>query len=495
MYYDLAVLGGGPGGYTAAETAAKAGLRTVLFERKELGGVCLNEGCIPTKTLLYSAKVYDSALSASKYGVDVAETTFDFGKICDRKDKVRKKLVVGVGARMRNAGVDVVRAEAFIAGRNVDGGTEGLNGAGAFIIQADGQSYEAASVLISTGSETVIPPIPGMTQEGTSEAPTGTPETPVVVTNRELLALREQPRNLVIIGGGVIGMEFASFYNSIGSHVTVIEMMPKILGPFDDEISALLQNIYTKRGIDFRLGCTVTAIEGNDVVFRTPVAGPETGQDGIQRVTGDKILVSVGRRANIEGLGLEALGVEFTLGRSGRPTGIKVDSHMRTNVPGLYAVGDVTGFSMLAHTAIREAEVAVHDILAPAGTPAAGDEMNYDAVPSVVYTSPEVASVGLTEAQAAERSIPVVVKKLPMGYSGRFVAENERGEGLCKIICAATENVAARVLGVHMIGTPCSEIITAAAIAVSRGLTAADLQRIIFPHPTVSEILRETINV
>ena len=454
--FDLAIIGGGPGGYVAAERAGTAGLSVVLFEKRELGGVCLNEGCIPTKTLLYSAKVYDYAHHADQYGVSVEGSSLDFGAVFKRKQKVVKKLVGGVRLKMKNAGVTVVKGEAVIRGRGDDG----------FALECDGQEYSARKLLICTGSEAVLPPIPGL-REGLGQA---------VMTNREILSLEERPESVVIIGGGVIGMEFASFFNSIGTRVTVIEMLPKILGPMDGELSELLQKLYAKRGVEFRLGCKVTAIEGNDVVYEDPIGN-------ICRAEGDRILVSVGRRAVLQGYGLETLGVELALNPAGRPCGIKVDGRMRTSVPDVYAEGDVTGFSMLAHTASREGEVAVNDMLGII------DRMRYDAIPSVVYTNPEVAGVGLTEEEAARKGMDVKVLKLPMAYSGRFVAENERGEGFCKMVVLPATG---RVLGVHMLGNPCSEIVHSTCMAIELGLTAGQLTEIVFPHPSVSEILRET---
>ena len=454
--YDLAIIGGGPGGYTAAERAGATGLSVVLFEKNELGGVCLNEGCIPTKTLLYSAKVFDYARHADLYGVSVEGASFDYSKILKRKTKVVRKLVGGVKLKMKNSGVTVVGGEAVIAGPV----------AGGFVVSCGGTEYVASRLLICTGSEAVVPPIPGIKEAGD-----------VIVTNREILALEEPPAELVVIGGGVIGMEFASFFNSIGSKVTVIEMMPKILGPMDSEISELLQKQYAKKGVEFRLGCKVTGIEGDTVVYEDP-------EGNVCRVHGDKILVSVGRRARLEGYGLETLGVSLALTPAGRPYGIKVDDHMRTDVPGVYAAGDVTGFSLLAHTAVREAEVAVNDILGR------DDKMSYKAIPGVVYTNPEVAGVGLTEDEAARKGIDVTVLKLPMAYSGRFVAENERGEGLCKILVCPSSH---EVLGVHMLGNPSSEMIHSACIAIEQGMTVERLKEVVFPHPTVSEIIKETV--
>ena len=454
--YDLAIIGGGPGGYVAAERAGSAGLSVVLFEKRELGGVCLNEGCIPTKTLLYSAKVYDYSRHADKYGVNVDGSSIDFGAIFKRKQKVVKKLVGGVRVQMRDAQVEVVKEDAVIQGRGAEG----------FVIASGEATYGARNLLVCTGSEAAVPPIPGL-REGLGD---------VVVTNREILALEAQPDSLVVIGGGVIGMEFASFFNSIGTKVTVVEMLPKILGPLDDEISAMLQAQYAKKGVEFHLGCKVVGVEGNEVVYEDP--------DGNTcRAQGDKILVSVGRRANFQGIGLESLGVELALNPAGRPYGVKVDEKMRTNVPGVYAAGDVTGFSMLAHTASREGEVAVNDILGKE------DRMHYDAIPGVVYTNPEVAGVGLTEAEAANKGLDYVALKLPMAYAGRFVAENERGEGLCKVIVDGKDH---RVLGVHMLGNPCSEMIHGACIAIEQGMTVEQLQKVVFPHPTVSEIFKET---
>ena len=453
--FDLAIIGGGPGGYVAAERAGAEGLATVLFERKSLGGVCLNEGCIPTKTLLYSAKVYNYAKNGADYGVYTENPVFNYGEIVARKNKVVKKLVGGVKAAMKAGKVTVVAESAVITGRSAEG----------ISVKAGEETYIAKNLLICTGSEAAVPPFPGLKEAGD-----------VIVTNREILDLTEQPKELVVIGGGVIGMEFAAFYSTLGTKVTVVEMLPKILGPLDDEISSMLQKNYEKKGISFCLKCKVTGIEGNTVVYEDP-------EGKVCRVSGDKILVSVGRRANLQGFGLENIGVELALNPAGRPYGIKVDEHMRTNIPGVYAAGDVTGFSMLAHTASREGEVAVNNILGKK------DKMRYNAIPGVVYTNPEVAGAGITEEEAKKQGIDYKVVKLPMAYSGRFVAENEHGEGICKIIVGAKYH---EVLGVHMLGNPCSEIIHSACIAIEQEMTLEQLKEVVFPHPTVSEIIKET---
>lgn len=450
--FDIAIIGGGPGGYVAAEKAGKNGLSTILFEKKDLGGVCLNEGCIPTKTLLYSAKLYDHTRGSEKYGIRAEGVELDYKKMTDRKTKVIRKLVAGVGLRMKNAGVQVVKAEALIEGRT----EEGL-----IRISAAGESYEAKNLLICTGSESFIPPIPGLDLQAND----------AIVTNRELLAMKEAPSSLVVIGGGVIGMEFASLYNSIGIEVHVVEMLPEILGALDKEISAMLRTRYTKKGVHFHLSCKVTGIEGHRVTF--------VDTEGAEHVVeGDKILVSVGRRPNTQGLGLDTLGVALERGA------VKVDDHMRTNAEGVYAAGDITGFSLLAHTASREAEVVINNLCGHE------DTMRYDAIPGIVYTNPEVAGVGLTEEEAQKRGIEYTCHKLPMAYSGRFVAENEGGEGVCKVI---TDKESGRVLGVHMLGNPCSEIISSACIAIEQGMSICELERVVFPHPTVAEIIKETV--
>ena len=443
--YELAIIGAGPAGYNAAHKAAVNGLSVVLFEKSELGGVCLNEGCIPTKTLLYSAKLYEHAALSQKYGIISEGVSADFGKIADRKDKVVKKLVGAVRVKMRDAGVEVVKQEAFICGKTADG----------FALKAGEQDYEARRILLCTGSSAVVPPIPGLAEAGE-----------VVVTARELLSLRERPESLVIIGGGVIGMEFASFFNSLGTKVSIVEMLPEILGGMDAEQAAILRGIYAKKGVEFHLGCRVNEIKGTEVCFTDP-----EGQ--AQSVIGDKILLSTGRRPNVKGYGLENIGVKAE-------RGVEVDQYMRTNVPGVYAAGDITGFSMLAHTAVREAEVAVDNMLGK------GDKMEYNAIPGVVYTNPEMAGAGLTEDKAPGCS----VLKLPMAYSGRFVAENERGEGQCKIIFDPQTRL---VKGVHMLGNSSSEIIQTACLAISQGVTVDNLYKVVFPHPTVSEIIKETL--
>lgn len=448
MSYNVAIIGGGPAGYTAAEAAGKAGLSVVLFEKNSLGGVCLNEGCIPTKTLLYSAKTYDNAAHASKYAVSTSEVSFDLPKIIARKQKVVRKLVLGVKAKLTQHQVQIVSGEAFIEdARHVRCGEE---------------VYECEHLIICTGSDTFIPPIPGVDK------------TPYW-THRDALDNKELPQSLTIIGGGVIGMEFASFFNSLGVKVTVIEMMDEILGGLDKEIASLLRAEYAKKGVTFHLSSKVTSVSYEEGLV-TKVFFEKDG--GIASVEADKLLMSVGRRPVTRGFGLENLHLQTD--ERGR---IVVNEKMQTSVPAVYVCGDLTGFSLLAHTAVREAEVAVNTILGKQ------DAMSYRAIPGVVYTVPEVAGVGMTEEALQQSGRSYQVVKLPMAFSGRFVAENEGVNGICKLLFADDDTL----LGAHVLGNPASEIITLAGMAIELQLKREEWKRIVFPHPTVGEIFREAL--
>lgn len=447
MKYDVAIIGGGPAGYTAAEKAAKGGLSTVLFEKNALGGVCLNEGCVPTKTLLYSAKTYDQIKHASKYAVSAENPSFDYPKIIARKNKVVKKLTAGIRMKMKESGVEVITGEAMIQGKTDEGN---------ILIQCTEQVYEAKNLLVCTGSESVIPPIPGVNETE-------------YWTSREALQSKELPASLIIIGGGVIGMEFASFFNSMGTEVQVVEMLDKILGPMDKELSDMLQAEYAKRGVKFYLGHKVTGIHGQEVTVE---------KDGESfTLHGEKVLLSVGRRPVTKGFGLETLVLEP------HRNGIKVNEYMQTSLPNVYACGDITAFSLLAHTAVSEAEVAIDHILGKARA------MSYKAIPGVVYTNPEIAGVGKTEEELQTSGTPYQVKKIPMAFSGRFVAENEMGNGVCKLILAEDGTL----IGAHLLGNPASELIVIAGIAIEKGMKAEELTSFVFPHPTVGEILKEAL--
>lgn len=447
MKYQVIIIGGGPAGYTAAEAAGKAGLSVLLIEKKNLGGVCLNEGCIPTKTLLYSAKTVDNARHASKYAVNVSDVSFDLGKIIARKSKVVRKLVLGVKSKLTSNKVDLVTGEAQIVGPGR--------------VRCGEEMYEGENLILCTGSETFIPPIPGI-------------ETVDYWTHREALDNKELPASLAIVGGGVIGMEFASFFHSLGVEVTVIEMMDEILGGIDKELSALLRADYAKRGIKFLLSTKVVGLVQSD---EGTVVSYENAE-GSGSIVAQRLLMSVGRRPVTKGFGLENLDLEKT-----ERGAIRVNSRMQTSLPGVYVCGDLTGFSLLAHTAVREAEVAVHTILGKE------DEMSYRAIPGVVYTNPEIAGVGETEESATAKGLTYRVVKLPMAFSGRFVAENEGVNGVCKLLIGENE----QIIGAHVLGNPASEIIVLAGTAIELGLTAAQWKKIVFPHPTVGEIFREAL--
>jgi len=449
--YDLIVLGGGPAGYLGAERASGAGLKTLLVEKKHIGGVCLNEGCIPTKTLLYSAKIFDSARNGGKYGIAVKDISLDHGAVVARKDKVVKTLVAGIKSKLKKNGVDVVEGIGEIEGKSEDG----------YSVMAGGETFAGKRLLIATGAVPVIPPIPGI-KEGIERG--------YVLTNREILELKAVPESLVIIGGGVIGLEMASYFNSAGSKVTVVEMLDRIAGNTDIEISSILMKNYTARGVDFKLNSRVEEIRDGSVVFES------NGQK--QTENAEKVLVSVGRKPAGEGIGLERIGVELDRGR------VRTDERGKTNIPEVYAAGDVNGCSMLAHTAYREAEVCVNNMLGKK------DIMRYDAVPSVIYTNPEVACVGETEESARGKGIDYEAVKLSMRYSGRYVAENEGGDGICKLLADKSRR---KLIGAHMIGNYASEIIYGAGIMIETELRIEDIKEIVFPHPTVSEVIREGI--
>ena len=446
MKYFLAIIGGGPAGYTAAEKASKAGKDVVLFEQNAVGGTCLNVGCIPTKSLLYGAKQYYNATHAQKYGVTAENVVFDYAAMQKRKTIVVRKLVAGIKQRLNNEHCSLVSGAAKVLSR-----TDEL-----VTIECNGETYEAENLLICTGSMNFVPPIPGIK------------DNPAVWDSTDALAASELPKSIIIVGGGVIGMEFATLYHELGVPVTVIEAMPTILPNLDQEVVSVLLEKYKKAGINILTGTKVESLDGGKVTANGEVYDAE------------KVLVSVGRRANLQGL--EALS-DLELSRGA----IVIDDFCKTNLPNVFAAGDVTGKIMLAHVAARQAEVCIGRLLKQIPL----QRIAYNAIPSVVYTNPEIASVGITEQQAAELNMTPEVRKLPMTFSGRFMAENEGETGLCKMIIDTKMQM---VLGVHMIGNPSSEFIAAASFAVRNGYTVPEFQQVVFPHPTVSEILHEILS-
>lgn len=449
MNFDIAIIGGGPAGYNAAAQASASGLRVLLFERASLGGVCLNEGCIPTKTLLHAAHLYHQVQHSASHGIEYdGALRVDYARIAAHKDEVVSTLTSGVAHKMKTAGVTVVTETARLDGQEGE----------AIRILAAGETYLVRYVLLATGSETVIPPIPGLDQVN-------------YWTSREALAATALPQDIVIIGGGVIGMEFADIYATLGVSVTVVEMAPEILGAMDKETSAMLRKSYKKRGVKFHLESKVVEVSAAGVTIET--------KKGVRELLpASQILLSVGRRPLSADLGLETLSIQQDR------SAVVVNEYMQTSHPQVYAVGDLTGYSLLAHTAIREGEVAIEHIVSGGGRP-----MSYAAIPGVVYTQPELAGVGATEEQLQAEGRYYRVLKLPMAYAGRYIVEQGNTPGICKVLVDENE----RILGCHILGTPASELILLAGIAVADGTSIEDFRSHVFPHPTVGEILHEVL--
>ena len=441
MKYDFAVIGAGPAGYVAAKKAASAGLKVVMVEKKKLGGVCLNEGCVPSKTLLQAAKTYHHAKHGSIFGVEAGSLSFDFGKAHAHKNSVMDRMRDGIAGLMKKNKVEVIEGEAKL----VKGG-----------FSVNGESHEAENILLCTGSSPSIPPIPGI-------------EADHIVDSTGILDNEQLPESLVIVGGGVIGCEFACVYASVGVPVTVLEAMPEICPNLDPEIAAILRKELENKGVTFLLGAKVEKFEGKSVSYNLEGESKE--------IESDLVLVATGRKPNVSGLGLEDIGVDFDPGG-----GVKVDPRGATNLPGVWAAGDVTGQAWLAHAASRMAEVVVHNITGQK------DQMRHDTMPAVVYTSPEVAVVGLTKEEAVDRAFKVKTGKIPMAINARYIAENPGEQGMCKVVLDADTN---RLLGVHMVGGACSEMIFGAVAMLETELREEEIEEIVFPHPTTSEIMKD----
>lgn len=445
--YGLIIIGGGPAGYRAAEVAAKK-MRTLLIEKADLGGVCLNSGCIPSKTFLQAAKVADYAAHATRYGVRSDGAATDHSSVIARKTKVVRTLTAGIRAALRSSGAEVLKAEGYI---------EGMRG-GRFVVSAAGNEYVSDNLLVACGSLAVVPPIKGV-EESLASLRT--------VTNTGIFSLETPPSSLVVIGGGVIGAETASYFASLGGKVTVIEATPRLLGSADRDVADVIVRALRRKGVDFITSSSVTEITPDGVVYE----GDKCGY-----AEADRILLSVGRRAVTKGYGLENLGVATD------KSGIITDSRMLTNVKGLYAAGDVNGKSMLAHTAYREAEAAVNNML---GIP---DEVNYNAVPSVIYTSPEGASVGVT---AEEDDPGYVTVKIPAAYSGRYVAETDDRDGFLKLVADKERGILA---GAHAAVPYAGEIISALTALIDLEIPIERAKKIVFPHPTVAELVKSALD-
>lgn len=448
MQYDLIVIGAGPGGYVAAIRAAQLGLKTAVIERAEVGGTCLNRGCIPTKTLMHSANLYRELGEAEKMGINVSGKEADFKTMHVRKAQVVEQLRGGVAQLLKGNGIDVIEGTAAFTSPEA--------------VTVNGETYTAKNFIVATGSKPFVPPIPGA-------------DLPNVVTSDEMLDTDACDYNeLVIIGGGVIGVEMASVYNGIGRKVTIIEALDRILANMDREISQNLTMILKKRGVAVNTASTVTGITQEN--GKLTCTFERKGQT--ETVSADGVLICVGRRAVTEGLNPEAAGLELERGR------IKVNANYQTNVPHIYAIGDVTGGIQLAHAAEAQGIAAVEHICGMAAT------VNPNLVPSCVYTSPEIATLGITADEAKQQGKAVITGKYIMSGNGKSIIENEERGFIKLVFDAETE----KLLGAQMMCGRATDMIGEMVTAVSAGLTKAQMAMALHPHPTFCEGITEAVH-
>ncbi len=448
MEKDLVIIGGGPGGYVAAIRAAQLGVKAVIVEKDRIGGTCLNRGCIPTKAFYRNAQLVHDIKRSEEFGIKLEGMTLDMGQMLERKQQAVDRLVGGISQLLKANGVEVLEGTGKLT---ADKTIEVTDAAGTVT------SLAAKNILIASGSTPVKPPIPGI-------------ELPGVVTSDDILNLEKIPESLVIIGGGVIGIEFAGIFNALGTQVTVVEYMPQILPSLDGDISKRLALALKKKGITLE-----TEVQVKEILQRENglvVLGE--GKKGELVLSGESILVSTGRAINTEGLNLEAVGIEYD------KKGIKVNESYETTVPGIYAIGDVIGGQMLAHVASEEGKAAVENMMGLKG------HMNYSAVPGCVFTFPEVAAVGVSEEEVKSRGITYSSSKFLFGANGKALTMGEE-EGFVKVMADDT----GKVIGVHIMGPHASDLIHEAALAIENGLTVSQVAKTIHAHPTLSEAFAE----
>ena len=450
--FDVIVIGAGPGGYLAAERAGQAGLKALLIEKQHIGGTCLNEGCIPTKTLLHSARLYDACLSGRPYAVSAENAALDHGAVVARKRAVTANLVAGVKAGLKAAKVKTIEAPAMLKGR----------GAGGFEVEAAGETHVGRNLILAVGSHPVIPGIEGL-QDSMKAG--------FVLTSTELLEIPVIPESLCVIGGGVIGLEMATYFAMAGCRITVVEAASKVAGSLDPDATGIIQKACEARGIRFLLNTRAVAFRDGTVTVE--------GQDGKrEEIACEKALLCIGRAPNLEGYGLENLHVPVEKGA------ITVDDVCMTGIPGVYAVGDCNATGMLAHVAYRQAEVAVNHILGKQ------DPMRWAVVPTLVHTDPEAAFVGSSLEEAKAAGIDAVGVKLSMNYSGLYLAENENGQGIIKAVFDRKKKT---MIGAVIVGGPASELITICGMMIDNELPVERMKSYVFPHPTCAEAIREAI--
>jgi dihydrolipoamide dehydrogenase len=449
---DLIVLGSGPGGYVAAIRASQLGRKVTIIEKESLGGVCLNWGCIPSKALLRSAQLYHDIHRAAEYGFETGAVKMDFPKIITRSRDVASKLSQGVSFLMKKNKVEVVYGTGTIKKGNVVSVTD-----------KDGKNtdYSYKDIIIAVGARPRQ--VPGFDVDGQ-----------LIHTSRTVLEHKEHPKKLLVVGAGAIGIEFAYFFNSLGTEVTVVEMQDQILPVEDAEISKTLETIFTKRGMKIHTSTSVSGVTKSGKTVSAVLKGPK----GEEKWQGDKILVAIGVTPNTENIGLESVGIKVDRGF------IQVDGFMKTNVPNHYAIGDCTGKQLLAHKASHEALVAAESACGKAKHP-----MHYDNIAGCTYCQPQVASVGLTEKQVKEKGIKYKVGKMPFSAIGKAIAIGEP-EGMCKVII---DEEVGEVLGVHIVHSEATELITEAAIIRSHEGIAASVLDTVHPHPTLSESVAEAM--